>query len=444
MKRLHNRLIILSICVLLFLPDTALSASEKRIALVIGNGNYQSAPLKNPVNDAKDIAFTLNELGFEVTLKTNVTQKSFERAIRDFGVQLKNGGVGLFYYAGHGFQVKGSNYLIPIGAVLESEGDARYEAVDAGLVLAKMEDAGNGLNIIILDACRNNPFTRSFRSAEKGLAKMDAPTGSILAYATAPGNVAADGVGRNGLYTEKLLKHIATPDLKIEEVFKRVRIDVAFASGKKQTPWESSSLMGDFYFSTSQAAINEPVRAIGVEEKKDRPAVAVVTPLEPIRKEAQSRYRLAIFPLKLYTSADNQFYVDRVEISGIKGIAAATRDDDRLELRYCYRELEGFTEEATLLQEALRTHKIKFWKRRTLISRLEPDWEAIKAAGLKIQANPIVIISGDINSGKYTCYIYDPVRDRIFSDKIETFYLAFEGEIEAAVRKLMRAYFKTQ
>jgi len=212
-----------------------------------------TARLLNPVNDAKDMAYTLKKLGFKVTLKTNANQRTMERAIRDFGKQLRKGGVGLFYFAGHGIQVKGSNYLIPIGAVLESEGDAKYEAVDAGLVLAKMEDAGNGFNIVILDACRNNPFSRSFRSAETGLAKMDAPSGSILAYATAPGSIAADGTGRNGLYTAKLLKHMVTPNLKIEEVFKRVRIDVASDSGNKQTPWESSSLMGDFYFNSGRS-----------------------------------------------------------------------------------------------------------------------------------------------------------------------------------------------
>lgn len=265
MRRL---LIILIVCVLVSAPVVGFSTTEKRVALVIGNGNYMAAPLRNPVNDANDMASELRRLGFSVTLKTDATQRTMERAIRDFGKQLREGGVGLFYYAGHGVQVKGSNYLLPIGAVVESEGDVKYEAVDAGLVLAKMEDAGNGLNIIVLDACRDNPFARSFRSGSRGLAKMDAPTGSILAYSTAPGSVAADGTGSNGLYTQYLLKHISNSKVKIEDVFKQVRIDVIRESGKKQTPWESSSLTGNFFFHPDKTVSSQPARAIAVEQRR--------------------------------------------------------------------------------------------------------------------------------------------------------------------------------
>jgi hypothetical protein len=265
MRRL---LIILIACALVSVPVVGSSATEQRIALVIGNGNYMTAPLRNPVNDATDMALVLKRLGFKVTLRTDSNQRVMERSIRDFGKQLRDGGVGLFYYAGHGVQVKGSNYLLPIGAEVESEGDVKYEAVDAGLVLAKMEDAGNGLNIVILDACRDNPFARSFRSGSRGLARMDAPTGSILAYSTAPGSVAADGAGRNGLYTQYLLKHISTSKAKIEDIFKQVRIDVLRESGKKQTPWESSSLMGDFYFNSGKTGSSQSARAIGVEKRQ--------------------------------------------------------------------------------------------------------------------------------------------------------------------------------
>ena len=252
MKRLHNRLIILSICALIFLPNTALSATEKKIALVIGNGNYLDAPLRNPVNDATDMASALEKLGFKVTLKTNANQRLMEESIRSFGKQLRTGAVGLFYYAGHGIQFRGTNYLIPIHAEIKSGADVKYEAVDASRVLTQMEDAGNNLNIIILDACRNNPFARVFRSKDQGLAKMDAPTGSILAYATAPGSVAADGAGRNGLYTERLLKHMKTPGITVERMFKLVRRDVTKGSQKEQVPWEASSLIGDFYFVESR------------------------------------------------------------------------------------------------------------------------------------------------------------------------------------------------
>lgn|GEM_PF-4076766 len=259
MQKVMTTLLIPVIFVFIFmLPPLSFSAQERRIALVIGNSNYSDARLRNSVNDATDMASVLGNLDFSVTLKTDANQKAMENAIRDFGKKLRDGGVGLSYFAGHGLQVKHSNYLIPVGAEIESEGDVKYEAVDAGLVLAKMADAGNGLNIIILDACRNNPFSRSFRSAEQGLAKMDAPTGSILSYSTAPGSIAADGIGKNGLYTSYLLKYIGMPMLKIEDMFKNVRIGVSKDSGGKQTPWESSSLMGDFYFSTKRGISVKP------------------------------------------------------------------------------------------------------------------------------------------------------------------------------------------
>jgi uncharacterized caspase-like protein len=147
-----------------------LLVSSERLALVIGNNSYQTGPLKNPVNDAEDMGRVLSELGFRVILQKNVDRRAMEDAIRGFGRQLRNGGVGLFYFAGHGIQVEGRNYLIPVNARIESESDVKYEAVDAGFVLGKMEDAQNQLNIVILDACRNNPYARYFRAANSGLA----------------------------------------------------------------------------------------------------------------------------------------------------------------------------------------------------------------------------------------------------------------------------------
>jgi hypothetical protein len=269
MKKMLTTRFIPAIFVFIFmLPSLSFSAQDRRTALVIGNGSYKSSPLRNPVSDAKDMAEALRSLGFSVTLKTDANIRAMKKSIKDFGRNLRMGGVGLFYYAGHGMQVNGRNYLVPIGADVNTESEIEYEAVDAGRILGQMEDAGNGLNIIILDACRDNPFARSFRSSEKGLAKMDAPTGSFLAYATAPGSVAADGTGRNGLYTSKLLKHMVTPGLELEKLFKYVRIEVANASGTTQVPWESSSLMGNFYFN--------PKRGIAVV---GRPSVA---PQEPV------------------------------------------------------------------------------------------------------------------------------------------------------------------
>jgi tetratricopeptide (TPR) repeat protein len=226
--------------------------STKRIALVIGNGTYASAPaLKNPPNDARDIAATLQALGFEVSSGVNIGQREMKRLIREFGQKLKGGGSGLFYYAGHGVQSKGRNYLIPIDAEIQSEAEVEDSGVDVGLVLNYMDEAQNGLNIVILDACRNNPFGRSFRSAAEGLAQVDAPTGTLIAYATAPGRVASDGTGQNGLYTSELLKQMRVPSVSVTDMFMRVRAEVMKQTGNKQVPWESSSLVGAFYFSGS-------------------------------------------------------------------------------------------------------------------------------------------------------------------------------------------------
>ena len=251
-------------------------APQRRIALVIGNGAYTTAPpLKNPPNDARDMATTLRTLGFNVTSDVNVNQRDMKRLIREFGQNLKKGGSGLFYYAGHGVQSKGHNYLIPIDADIQSEAEIEDLGVDVNLVLNFMDDAQNGLNIVILDACRNNPFARSFRSASNGLAQVDAPTGTLIAYATAPGSVAADGDGRNGIYTQELLKQIKRSGLSIEDVFKQVRISVRGATNGKQTPWESSSLVGEFYFNgkldlaTNKIQLADNNRANGSEIEEE-------------------------------------------------------------------------------------------------------------------------------------------------------------------------------
>jgi len=222
--------------------------SEKRTALVIGNAAYESGALRNPINDARAIGRALADLSFEVTLKENLDQKQMKREIQAFGEKLQKGGVGLFYYAGHGVQVNGHNYLIPVGAAIEHEKQVEYEAVDMGAVLSEMDYAHARMNIVILDACRDNPFARSFRSISQGLASIDAPTGTLIAYATAPGSVANDGQGENGVYTGELIKAMVQPGLKIEDVFKQVRSAVREATGGRQVPWESSSLEGDFYF----------------------------------------------------------------------------------------------------------------------------------------------------------------------------------------------------
>ncbi|MDO8787604.1 MAG: S41 family peptidase [Sulfuritalea sp.] len=222
-------------------------ADEHRVALVIGNSAYPSAALKNPVNDARAISAKFRALGFDVITRENVRQKDMTRAITQFGEKLaRSGTVGIFFYAGHGMQVRGKNYLIPVDAQISSEASVRSEAVDVDSLLEQL--ATSALGIVILDACRNNPFERKFRGSAGGLAQMDAPKGILIAYATAPGKVASDGDGRNGLYTQEFLRMLDEPGLKVEDVFKRVRRRVADATADQQVPWESSSLTGDFYF----------------------------------------------------------------------------------------------------------------------------------------------------------------------------------------------------
>ena len=233
--------------------------AETRVALVIGNSAYQNAePLKNPVNDARAMAKVLREAGFEVIARENVTRRMFVEALYEFAGKVPPGGVGLFYYAGHGLQVRGVNHLVPVDAALANEFDVRYETVDVNDVLSRLDDARARLSLVILDACRDNPFARRFRSTGRGLAQTDAPRGTVIAYATAPGDTAADGDGENGLYTAELLKAVTVPGLKLEEVFKRTIDGVARASGNRQTPWVSSSFRGDFVFNAAVAAPAPP------------------------------------------------------------------------------------------------------------------------------------------------------------------------------------------
>ncbi|WP_217808157.1 caspase family protein [Oceanibacterium hippocampi] len=235
------------------------AAAEKRLALVIGNGGYQSiGALANPSADAMLVASRLKALQFETTLLLDSNQMDMKRAIVDFGRELRRAGrdaIGLFYYAGHGIQSQGRNYLIPIEAAPTDQADLDLMGVEANWVLRQMETAGNQTNIVILDACRNNPLEATDRSVQRGLARIDAPTGSFIAYATAPGQTAVDGDGANSPFTLALANAMQTPGLPIEQMFKQVRIDVLRATNGRQTPWDSSSLVEDFYFTAMPAAV---------------------------------------------------------------------------------------------------------------------------------------------------------------------------------------------
>lgn len=224
--------------------DSKSEAPKKnaRVALVIGNAAYRMTPLVNPVNDAADMAALLKQAGFEVVHRENASLKDMHLALREFGDRLKRESLGLFFFAGHGLQVRGRNYLVPVDADIGREDEVAFSALDLQAVLEKMDTARNHTNLIILDACRDNPFASRFKIGNAGLAQIDAPPGTLVAFATAPGSTAADGSGRNGLYTQHLLEHLAKPGVQIEEAFKQVRAGVRANSKGLQTPWESTSL----------------------------------------------------------------------------------------------------------------------------------------------------------------------------------------------------------
>jgi len=227
---------------------------EKRYALVIGNSNYppEIGKLINPSNDAEDLKNELEKSDFEVVLLKNVTFRQIEVAANNFYKKLNEGPkdntVGLFYYSGHGLQYEGQNYIIPIDAQVTVPEDVRYTCYPADKLMAKMEFAATRLNIVIMDACRSNPFPVAARSSSPGLAQPRAAKGSYVAFATAPGSTASDGNGRNGLYTQELLKAMRKPELAIEQVFKEVRVNVQKGSEGKQNTWDNSNIIGDFYF----------------------------------------------------------------------------------------------------------------------------------------------------------------------------------------------------
>ncbi|MEO8649010.1 MAG: caspase family protein [Acidobacteriota bacterium] len=236
-------------------PSRQLEEKEIRIALVIGNAAYKNATtLKNPVNDAEDVSRALKGLGFEVISGTNVTKPQMEDLIRRFGNQLaRTKAVGLFFYSGHGIASGGINYLVPVEADIQAEDEVEYGAVNINFLLNKLGVAKNSLNIVVLDACRNNPFVKQWRNYRNigdqgGLVRIDAPTGTLIAYATKPGNVASDGTGRNGVFTGAFLKHLSSKGIEMSKMFQLVRADVIAQSSGKQVPFDESSIVGDFYF----------------------------------------------------------------------------------------------------------------------------------------------------------------------------------------------------
>lgn len=245
----------------LLIPQTSFKVNDhliaqrqeqtKKIALVIGNAEYQHAGvLRNPLNDAQDMAQKLRELDFEVILLTDSSLRGMNEGLERFYNELRQGATALFYFAGHGIQYNGENYLIPVDAELTRASEIEFETLALGRILATMDEARSDVNIVILDACRDNPFARNFRSViSRGLAPVQInPTGLFIAFATGPGNVAEDGVGRNGTFTAAVLNNLSNENQNLETIFSQVRLEVSQETNNRQVPWTSSSVIGNFYF----------------------------------------------------------------------------------------------------------------------------------------------------------------------------------------------------
>ena len=251
---------------------TTPAVAENRVALVVGNANYVNVPsLDNAGSDAELMASTLKGLGFKLvggSAQINLDKSAFDGALRNFGSQLQGADVGLFYYAGHGLQLRGANYLVPVGANPTREADADFELEDVALVMRQMEAAGTRLNLVMLDACRNNPFGgRGLRAIDSGLAQMRAPEGTLISFATQPGNVAQDGGDGHSPYTRALVQTIQRRGLGVFDVMNQVGLTVKRATGGTQQPWVSSSpIDGSFYFAGAEAP-GEP--AVRLQSKPD-------------------------------------------------------------------------------------------------------------------------------------------------------------------------------
>ena len=235
--------------------------TERRVALVIGNASYSKLPLKNPVNDATDIAESLRGVGFKVIERYDITTKQIGATLREFKSVIRPGDVVLFYYAGHGLQIRGENYLPAVDADIDSEEDVPLHSLSTKQILDILAESKSSMNMVFLDACRDNPFASKFRTLSRGLSRENAPTGTLISFATRPGSVASDGSGRNGLYTSVLLQQFNEKNQPIEVLLKRVTSTVKQLSQGKQEPWMEGSIEGDFCFgicATSSASTTPP------------------------------------------------------------------------------------------------------------------------------------------------------------------------------------------
>lgn len=292
--------------------------AQQRIALVIGNSNYETvSPLDNPTRDAQLIAQTLQEIDFQVTLLIDATQIEMKQALSDFGRSLRNGGAdttGLFYYAGHGVHSFGNNYLLPVDVALSDAADLDLEGVEAQSVLRQMASARNRTNFVILDACRNNPFENMAEFDSPGLAEMKAPTGTFLSYATSPGAVALDGLGQNSPFTTALAREMTKPGVAVEQMFKQVRVSVLEQTNGMQTPWDTSSLTNDFTF------VNAPV-----EDPEDLAARSLWESVQATKDPVQIMLFLRGYPDSAYADDARALLAEAIESELTNDTAAVER-----------------------------------------------------------------------------------------------------------------------
>jgi hypothetical protein len=273
----------------------ALRGTEQRVALVIGNSNYQSAPkLANPGHDAQSVAELLNSAGFDVISATDLRQNDMVKVLQDFSSKVAERGpntVAMVYYVGHGVQLAGENYLIPVDANIAAPADLDTNSVRLVDVMGTLETIPSRMRIVVLDACRNNPFP-DINDAGRGLAIVDAPNGSIVGYSTAPGMEAQDGSNGHSPYTNAFLRLAREPNLPIEQLFKRIRLEVNNSTDGRQTPWESSSLTSDFYFfgDTAVAARSAPANAPVVQMASDLPSRSVRQAYDFVLSEGSPNY----------------------------------------------------------------------------------------------------------------------------------------------------------
>jgi formylglycine-generating enzyme required for sulfatase activity len=364
-QRTHRRVCaLLTIAACLWLNP---ALATERLALVIGNSDYSKSPLQNPENDAQDMANKLESHGFQVTKLINENQRTMVREIRRFTQQLDQDTVGLFYFAGHGVQVDGQNYLVPVDAEIEAEEDVHYEAVHLGRIIDGMRNGRGRLNLVILDACRNNPYSRSFRSAQRGLARTSPATGTMIMYATEPGNVAADGSDRNGIFTGALLEAIdEDPGAGIETLFKRTSVKVNKVTNGSQAPWSEGIIYGDFSFAEESAAEEPepqvPVEPVAQESSPSAPrSEPVVGPvaempssnLDAMMWQTAERYGdLAAY--KAYAEAfPNGVFIRMAELA-IKRLEAEQQQNEQQEAQLAEQQRQKLAEQQRLAEEKQR------------------------------------------------------------------------------------------